>query len=235
MRAVILAGGKGTRLLPHTEYVPKPLVRVAENQTILDILIKQLAAQGFNHITLAVNHLADIIIEYIGDGSRWGIKIDYSRETEPLHTIGPITLIPDLPSDFLVVNGDVLTDVDYGSFLQEHSRQKYPISIAVKNREIGVEFGVVEFDENQMLTAFKEKPVHKVLVTMGVNCLSSDVINQIPRSTRYGFDDLMRDSISNGRQVHVHEHSGFWLDIGRPSDYQYVIENYDNIKKILKI
>lgn len=235
MRAIILAGGKGTRLLPHTERVPKPLVRIGEDQTILDILIQQLVVQGFSHITLAVNHLADMIINHVGNGSRWNAKIDYSRETEPLHTIGPITLITDLPSDFLVINGDTLTDMDYGSFLRDHVERDSDISIAFKNRDINIEFGVVEFNADGELTSFKEKPIHKVPVSIGINCMSRAAIEAIPPSTRYGFDDLMYDSLARHYRVHVHEHAGFWLDIGRPTDYMYAVENYGDIKKFLKI
>jgi len=235
MRAVILAGGKGTRLMPHTERVPKPLVEIGENQTILGVLLTQLASQGFTHITLAVNHLADMIAEYAGDGSKWGVKIDYSRETEPLHTIGPLTLIPDLPDDFLVINGDTLADINYGDFLREHIARKDPVTIAINKREMRHEFGVVEFDTNSKLTAFKEKPLHTVYVSIGVNCISRSVIEQIPPGSRYGFDDLLCDSLAHKHQVHVYEHTGFWLDIGRPADYMYVVENYDEIRTVLKI
>ena len=225
----------GTRLLPHTEKVPKPLVSIGGNSTILDTLIKQLVKQGFDHITLAINHMADLIIKHAGDGSNWGIKIDYSRETIPLHTIGPLTLIPDLPSDFLVINGDTLTDMDYGAFLREHVERKDVVSIAVKNREMKIEFGVIEFNKNRKLTGFKEKPIYKTLVSMGINCLSRGAIEKIPRGTRYGFDNLMYDNLAHKNPVHVHEHKGFWLDIGRPADYQYAVENYENIKELLKI
>jgi NDP-sugar pyrophosphorylase family protein len=235
MRAIILAGGKGTRLLPHTERVPKPLVSIGDDHTILDILIKQLVAQGFTHITIAVNHLADMIIDYVGDGSKWGVKIDYSREEKPLHTIGPITLIPDLPDNFLVINGDTLTDMEYGTFLKEHIERDNPISISVKNREINIEFGVVEFDADNKLTAFKEKPTHTTHVSIGVNCISRAAIEAVPKDTRYGFDDLLLDNLARHSPIYVNEHNGFWLDIGRPADYQYAIENYADIKKLLKI
>lgn len=235
MRAIILAGGKGTRLLPHTERVPKPLVTIGENLTILDVLIQQLVNQGFTHITLAVNHLAEMIIDYVGDGSRWGIKIDYSRETVPLHTIGPVTLIHDLPHNFLVINGDTLTDMEYGVFLKEHIERNDPITIAIKNREIKHEFGVVEFDSNNKLTSFSEKPVQQLPVSIGVNCVARSVIEKIPSGTRYGFDDLLRDSLSQHDQVHVYEHTGFWLDIGRPTDYMYAIENVEEIRGFLNI
>ena len=118
-RAIILAGGKGTRLKPYTVSLPKPLVPIGE-MPILEIIILQLARSGFDHITLTVNHLADIIRAFCGDGSKWGIKIDYSLEDKPLSTMGPLKLISDLPDNFLIMNGDVLTDLDFGQFYDEH-------------------------------------------------------------------------------------------------------------------
>ncbi len=235
MRAVILAGGKGTRLLPHTERVPKPLVSVGGGDTILDILIKQLVKFGFDHITIAVNHLAHMIIEHVGDGSKWGIKIDYSHEIVPLSTIGPLTLISDLPEDFLLVNGDTLADIDYGAFLREHIENKNRVTVCVGLKEIKTEFGVVKFNSNNELTKFKEKPTYSAHVAIGINCISRKVIDKIPRSTKYGFDDLLNNSIVNHELIHVHEHAKFWLDIGRPTDYQYAVENYESIKKLLGI
>ena len=118
-RAIILAGGKGTRLKPYTVSLPKPLVPIGE-MPILEIIILQLARSGFDHITLTVNHLADIIRAFCGDGSKWGIKIDYSLEDKPLSTMGPLKLISDLPDNFLIMNGDVLTDLDFGQLYDDH-------------------------------------------------------------------------------------------------------------------
>lgn len=234
MRAVILAGGKGTRLRPYTIAIPKPLVPIVDDMPILGVLIGQLKKQGFTHITLAVSHMADIIKSYAGDGSRWGIKIDYSLEVEPLHTTGALTLIPDLPEHFLVVNGDTLTDMDYGKFLQEHTTRNELLSVAIKKREVKIDFGVVEFDTDKYLTAFKEKPTSYSYVAMGANCFSKKIIDEnVPKKTWYGFDTLLADSLKNGTKVWMYEHEGFWIDIGRPEDYQYVVENSDLVRKFL--
>lgn len=234
MRAVILAGGKGTRLRPYTVAIPKPLVPLNDETPIMGVVIKQLKNCGFDHITVAVNHMADIVMAYAGNGSRWGVKVDYSREEKPLHTIGALTLVPDLPEHFLVINGDTLTDLNYGSFLREHMHHNSDISVAAKKREVKIDFGVLSFDEEgRHLTAFEEKPSHHSHVAMGVNAFSRRAIERLPRGEWYGFDDLMRESLAGGQKVRVHPHEGFWLDIGRPEDYHYAVENYDDIAKLL--
>jgi len=233
MRAIILAGGKGTRLRPYTAAIPKPLVPIGENEVVLDIIIRQLARAGFERITLAVSHFAGLIMAYFGDGSKWGVKIDYSLEEKPLHTIGALTLIKDLPENFLVMNGDTLTNIDYRAFFDEHVRRKNRISVTAKKREVKIDFGVLTFDKNHHLVAFDEKPTHHSHVAIGVNCLHRSVIDELPKDTHYGFDDLMEDTLRNNQKIWIHDFNGFWLDIGRPEDYQYVVENYDEIKKLL--
>lgn len=235
MRAVILAGGKGTRLHPYTEKIPKPLVSIGGGETILGIIMRQLSGRGFNHITLAVNHLAQSIIDYIGDGSKWRVRADYYIEQKPLGTIAPLTLIPDLPDNFLVVNGDTLTDLHYANFLSDHIRRQPEISVAVKRREVKTDFGVLTIDRNKKLVEFEEKPTRTSLVAMGVNCFSKKVIDRIPLDMAYGFDNLMHDSLARHKEVFVHEHENFWLDIGRPEDYHYAIEHYREIKEILEV
>lgn len=233
-RAIILAGGKGTRLKPYTDTIPKPLVPIAHETPILAVIIRQLAKQGFERVTLAVNHGADLIISHFGDGSAFGIPIDYVRETEPLHTIGPLTLVPDLPDHFLVLNGDTLTDLDYAAFLDEHRARGNDISVSAKARDVKIDFGVLSFDsESGALTSFEEKPTHQSYVAMGVNCFSRSVIESLPRGKWYGFDDLLHDSLMQGRKVWVRPHAGFWIDIGRPEDYRWVVEHYDEISPLL--
>ncbi|HXF28594.1 MAG TPA: nucleotidyltransferase family protein, partial [Chlamydiales bacterium] len=159
MRAILLAGGKGTRLKPYTTLIPKPLVPLGGEMAILEVVIKQLKKYGFTHITLAINHLANLIRAYIGDGSKWDMHIDYSLEEEPLGTIGPITLIQDLPENFLVMNGDILSDLDYRQFLLDHVERKSLVSVSTCNRESKIDFGVIKHDADGYLTEFQEKPV----------------------------------------------------------------------------
>lgn len=231
MRAIIMAGGKGRRLLPYTAVIPKPLVPIGGERAILDVVIHQLKRSGVDHITIAVNHFANFIMAYAGNGSKYGITIDYSVEEKPLHTIGPLTLIRDLPENFLVINGDTLSTVDYGKFYDEHVRRKNMISIVIKKREVKADFGIVEFDASGRLTAFKEKPTHYSHVSTGINCFHRSVIEKLEKGKWYGFDDLMRDNLARGEKVWVHNFDGLWFDIGRPEDYHHVNENYENLKK----
>lgn len=224
-RAVILAGGRGTRLKPYTLALPKPLVPVGETP-ILEIIVRQLSSQGFDHLTFAVNHQADIIRAYFGDGSRFGVKIDYSLEKIPLSTMGPLRLIKDLPSGFLVMNGDVLTDLDYGDLLARHEREGNLMSISASLREQLIDFGVLETGKDGKLVGFREKPRNRYLVSMGVYALSNRVLRYIPDDKPYGFDNLVLDLLRANEAVKVYPHEGYWLDIGRPDDYERAVEDF---------
>ncbi len=218
-RAIILAGGKGTRLKPYTVSLPKPLVPVGE-MPILEIIIRQLAKSGFDHITITVNHLAEIIRAFCGDGSKWGVKIDYSLENKPLSTMGPLKLIRDLPDNFLIMNGDVLTDLDFGKFYEEHVNEKNIFTISAYTREDKVDYGVLQTGENNKLIHFLEKPVNKYNVSMGVYMGSKEILDFIPENQFYGFDHLMLDLIKHDKPATVKVFSGYWMDIGRPDDYE---------------
>lgn len=230
MRAILLAGGLGTRLKPYTTLVPKPLVPIGGEVSIIEIVIRQLVRRGFTHVTIAVNHLAELIMAFLGDGSRWGVKVDYSVESEPLGTIGPLTLVPDLPEHFLVMNGDILTDFDYASFLRGHEARGNAVSVASFQRDTKIDFGVLEYDAEGRLTAFREKPVLRFDVSMGIYALSRLVIEGLPKGKKYGFDDLMLDSLRDGQTVHILPFQGLWLDVGRPDDYDTVNETYAELK-----
>jgi len=228
-RAVILSGGKGTRLRPYTVVLPKPLMPIGD-YPILEIIVRQLKQHGFTHITMAVNHQAEIIQAFFGNGSKWGIKIDYSLEDKALSTMAPLKLIKDLPGDFLVMNGDVLTDLNFSVFYQKHVENKNIFTISSYTREIKSEFGVLESNKSNLLIGFKEKPVSKYEVSMGVYMVSKEVVKYIPRNRAYGFDDLMLDLISRGENPILDKFRGYWLDIGRPDDYSLAIEEFEKMK-----
>lgn len=228
--AVIMAGGKGTRLRPYTMVLPKPLVPVGE-YPIMEIVIRQLAHNGFDRIIIAVNHQADLIESYFGDGSKFGITIEYSLETKPLSTMGPLKLMRNLPNHFIVMNSDVLTDVDYNHLLSEHIERNEIVTVSAYKRLQDVDFGVL-YEKNGILTGFEEKPKLDYLVSMGIYALSREVLDYIPADTFFGFDDLMRKLVSKNLRVSVKVHNGYWLDIGRPDDYQIATEQFECNKKM---
>lgn len=235
MRAIIMAGGKGTRLRPYTTLIPKPLVPLGGRFSILEIVLMQLAKSGFTHVTLAVNHLSHLIMTYFGDGSRLGLKIDYSLEEQELSTIGPLTLIDDLPENFLVMNGDILCDLDYRKFFDGHVRSSSGVSVSAFNRQVKIDFGVLEYDSSGYLTQFREKPSNDFSVSMGIYCINRSVIESLERGKPYGFDTLMMDSLKNNHQVKIEPFNGYWLDIGRPDDYEYADTNFSALAKKLGI
>jgi NDP-mannose synthase len=231
-RAVILAGGKGTRLRPYTVVLPKPLMPIGE-YPILEVIIRQLVHFGVEHITLAVNHQADLLKTYFGDGRKWGVRIDHSLETEPLGTMGPIRLISDLPEHFLVMNGDVLSDLDYRALHDTHVRSGAIFTISSRVRDQAVDYGVLDVNADRRLVGFREKPRLTYEVSMGVYVMSREIVSLIPEGRPYGFDTLMHDLIRSGGRVDVRRHEGYWLDIGRPDDYLQATEEFEKMKAAL--
>ena len=219
MRAVILAGGKGTRLMPYTTTIPKPLVPVGD-MAIMEIVVRQLQRCGFDHLTVAVNHGAQLIRAYFEDGRRWNIRMDYSMEDKPLSTIGPLRLIPDLPDHFLVMNGDVLTDLDFGAFYRSHVESGAIGTIATYQRDTKIDFGVLQYNgDRNRITGFVEKPIEHFSVSMGVYAFSRRIMEFVPEGMPFGFDHLMLKLIAERQDVRAHPFHGYWLDIGRPDDY----------------
>ncbi len=227
--AVILAGGKGTRLRPYTISMPKPLVPVGD-YPILEIIIRQLAQCEFQKIIITVNHQADMIKAYFGNGEKWGVDIEYSMENKPLGTMGPLKNIENLPDNFIVMNGDVLTDLDYKNFLEKHIEERNLFTISGYNREHKVDYGVLHVNDSGNLSAFEEKPVLNYTVSMGVYALSKRVIKYIPENEFYGFDNLMMDLMDKNEKVKIDIFEGYWLDIGRPSDYEKAIDDFESKK-----
>ena len=228
-RAIILAGGKGTRLRPYTISIPKPLVPIGDTP-ILEIIIKQLIKNGFSHITITLNHLSELIHAFFGDGSKYGIKIDYSHESKALSTMGPLTLVNDLPDNFLVMNGDVITDLNFDKFFGDHLKNDNIFTIASYIRNDKIEYGVLEKDENNKLIGFNEKPIYSFCVSMGIYAVSKRVLKYIPENKFFGFDDLMYKLIQEKEYASLYKHNGYWLDIGRPDDYEKALEDIKKLK-----
>lgn len=228
-RAIILAGGKGTRLHPYTVVFPKPLMPIGA-YPILEVVVRQLVRYGFSHITIAVNHQAELIRAFFGGGEKWGISIDYSLEDSPLGTIGPLRQIKDLPEDFLVMNGDILTDLDFAAFYEAHRASHSLFTISSYLRKQLLDYGLLKTDNHGYLIGFQEKPQKEYEVSMGIYMMNRKVIDIVPEGITYGFDSLMYDLLASKKKVAVRPFNGYWLDIGRSDDYVQAAKEFDSMK-----
>ena len=232
-RAVVLAGGLGTRLRPYTTVLPKPLMPVGD-RPILDIVVRQLKAAGFDRITISTGYLAELIEAFFGDGERYDIAIDYWREEDALGTVGALSMIEGLGDDnFLVMNGDVLTDLDYKALYDDHADGGDAATIATKNRDVQISLGVLMFEDESddtRLTGYVEKPKILYEASMGVYCFSPRVLEHIPRGERLDFPDLVLKLIEDGEKVRAWRSDDYWLDIGRHDDYEKAMDEFEQIK-----
>jgi NDP-sugar pyrophosphorylase family protein len=225
MQALILAGGKGTRLKPFTNAIPKPLVPVGD-LPILEIMLRQLQRNGVNRITLAVNHLARLIEAFFGDGSRLGLNIGYSLEDAPLGTAGPIRLLENLDDDFLVMNGDVLTTIDYTDLFARHKAEGAVATIATFQKEVKIDLGVLEV-KNQQFVNYIEKPTYYFTVSMGIYALNRRVLGYIPSNRPFDMPDLILALHKAGEKVSCYVGNYDWLDIGRMDDYETAVTLFE--------
>lgn len=233
MHVVIMAGGKGVRLRPYTTALPKPLVPIGDHHVVLEIVLRQLAARGFTRAILAINHLGSLIRAFVGDGSRFGLAVEYVEEQVALSTVGPLFGMRDrLPEHFLVMNGDVLTDLDYAGLLRAHTDSGAPLTVATYRRRIDIDFGVL-VAEGGRVVRFEEKPTLDYQVSMGVYGLSASTIAAYPEGLAFGFDQLIGDLIEQGRLPASHDFDGYWRDIGRPEDYDEVNLTFESVRSLL--
>ena len=231
--AVILAGGQGTRLRPYTSEIPKPLVPVGD-YPIIEILLRRLKESGVTDVRIAVNHLAHLITSALGDGGRFGLNVSYWPEEKPLSTIGPLALIENLPEEFLVVNGDILTDMDFSKLADHHRQQGVKLTVATCRREVTNDYGVLEVGSTGLVTGFREKPSFSFTVSAGVYVFSRDVLAYVPRGERFGFDQLMHTLIDRGEAVATYPFEGYWLDVGRIDDYEQANRDIERIRELLE-
>jgi NDP-sugar pyrophosphorylase family protein len=231
-RAIILAGGQGTRLRPYTTVLPKPLMPVGD-RPILDVVVRQLHRHSFEQITIATGHLAELIEAFFGDGSRYDIPIDYYREDEPLGTVGALAMIDGLDEDFLVMNGDILTDMDYRAFLDHHVASGATATIATTHREVQISLGVLKFGDSEdptRLTGYDEKPTVDYEASMGVYIFSPQVREHIEAGKALDFPDLVLRLIAAREEVRAWPSTDYWLDIGRHEDYEQAIEEFEHVR-----
>jgi NDP-sugar pyrophosphorylase family protein len=219
MKAVIQSGGKGMRLRPYTTILPKPLMPVGA-KPVLELLLKWLRRNGIHEVYVTTGYLGHLIRSFCGNGRQWDLHIVYTEEPEPLGTVGALSLLRDeLDSTFLVLNGDLLTDLSLNAFVSGHREHGCALTIATVEKDIRMDFGVIE-SSNGRVARFREKPHLRHLVSMGVYCMEPEMIDHIPLGIPFGFDDLMFRMLDLGIPVSTFLHSGFWLDIGRPEDFQ---------------
>jgi len=217
LKAVIQAGGRGTRLAPYSTVLPKALMPVGE-ETVIDHLLNQLRDAGVGEVMITVSKFGPLIRSYCGDGSRWGLEIDYVTEDVPLGTIGALNLLRDrLDGPFFVANSDVYTDLELKDLLAAHTSGDSDVTVVVTRQRVDIAYGVLDHEAGR-LRQFREKPSQEYSVSTGIYCMSPGVYEFIPPTGAFGFDRLMRAMLDRGAPVGVHEHLGSWIDIGRVED-----------------
>lgn len=235
VKAVIVAGGKGTRLKPYTAVFPKPLMPIG-NKPIIEIIVRQLKVQNFKEIIILTGHLGELIMAFLGDGSKYGVHITYSKEEHPLGTVGGLSLIKqELDDTFLTINGDTLTTMNYSDLVHYHKRNRAIATIALRKRELTVDFGVVKLDGSNEVKDYVEKPTLTNMVSIGVNAFSPEVLEFIEVNRYLDFPNLVQNLIAAGRPVKGYVFNDYWLDIGRPDDYERANMDVEKLNGMLGI
>lgn len=231
MKAVILAGGEGTRLRPLTYAVPKPLLPIGR-KPILEIIIEQLKKSGFVDIIITVEYKAELIEAYFRDGSSFGVKITYSHERGPSGTAGPLKLLePLLDEPFVVMNGDLLTKLDFGTMYQFHLEKSAELTVGMINYPLKIPYGLIEM-KNGKIIKIREKPDLNYNINSGIYVISSTALDAIPKGEFFDMPDLIQSLIDQKRRVEVYHIKEYWRDIGRMEDYQEVNSEIAEIAEI---
>jgi len=229
MKAVILAGGKGTRLAPYTRVFPKPMLPIGD-KTILEILLLQLKRAGVDEVILTVGHLAGLMRAFFADGSQYGLKIGYGYEPNPLGTAGPLAQVSGLEETFIVTNGDVLTTLDIADLLRFHKEHGGVATIASHHRKVHIDLGVIETTYDHLITDYVEKPTIDYLVSMGIYVFEPEVLAYIPKGEYLDFPVLVKKLLADGKPVAAYPFEGYWQDLGRPDDYEQAVEDFDEMR-----
>lgn len=232
-RAVIMAGGKGSRLAPYTTVLPKPLLPVGD-RSILDVVLRQLAGAGLTDVTIAVGHLAHLVRAVVGDGSRHGARVEYHAEDEPLGTAGSLARIDRLERTFLAMNGDILTTLDPRRLIAAHADAGNAMTIASHRRAVRADYGVLELDgrragETRLLTGYREKPETAVVVSMGIYVLEPRALAHVAVGRAFDIPELVLALLAAGEPVGSYLYDGYWLDVGRHDDYQLAIADFEEL------
>jgi NDP-sugar pyrophosphorylase family protein len=227
MKAVVLAGGLGRRLMPYTTILPKPLMPIGD-RPVLEIVLQYLKINGVDDVTICIGHLGQLIRAFFDDGSKLGLCIRYSEEDTALGTAGPLDLIRDeIAETILVMNGDILTDIDLSAFLRFHREQGNIATVALVERHVPIDFGIVNVDPENRITGWDEKPKLDYLVSTGLYLLDPKALDYLPKKAFFNIPDLILALRAGGERVGAFRHQGYWLDIGRPDDYEQACRDYD--------
>lgn len=230
MKAVVLAGGKGTRLAPYTYILPKPMMPIGDH-AILEVLLGQISRAGIKEVTLAVGHLAGLMESYFKDGSQYDLKIAYAHETKPLGTAGPLALIEGLTDTFLVCNGDILTLLDINQLVNFHKDQKALCTIASHQRTHKINLGVIEHEiDSKWVSGYIEKPSLNFLVSMGMYVFEPGVLDFIPKGEYFDFPTLVNTLLTANEKVACYPYDGYWRDLGNPEDFTEANEDFESMR-----
>lgn len=229
MKAVVLAGGKGTRLAPYTKILPKPLMPIGD-MPILEVILRQMKTAGIGKVILTVGHLSELLRAFFQEGHQWGLQIEYSYEKSPLGTAGPLALINDLDDAFLVSNGDVLTTMHFRDLINFHKENQATATIAVHHRKVKIDLGVIQWDGSPKINGYIEKPSYDYCVSMGIYVFEPRILEYIPRGQYLDFPDLVLKLIAAGEKVIGYEYEGYWQDLGRPDDYETATQDFEKMR-----
>jgi NDP-sugar pyrophosphorylase family protein len=230
MKAVILAGGKGSRLAPYTKILPKPLMPIGD-MPILEILLRQMKRAGVDEVVLTVGHLAELLRAFFQDGQRFGLKITYSYEDCPLGTAGPISLVKGLDDTFLVSNGDLLTTLDIRALVDFHHHNGAAITIASHVRNVKIDLGIIHKNGNNEIVGYTEKPTLEYLVSMGMYVFEPRILPYIGYNRYMDFPDLVVTLIKAGERVLSYPFDGYWMDLGRIDDYEIALRDFEQYRE----
>lgn len=222
--AVVLAGGLGMRLRPYTMNIPKPLLPLGDQAT-MEIVLQQLAGQGFERVIITLGHMPQLVEALLGNGHRFGLHIEYVVETEPLGTAGSLNLVEDLDETFLVMNGDLLTTIDYGKVVESQQSAEHSATVVLARREVPIDYGVVYVDQQGYLERYEEKPVLHHYVSTGIYALDRSAVSRVPQG-RFDMPDLITDLVAANEQVRCYITDEYWQDIGRFEDYQHASADF---------
>ena len=230
MKAIILAGGLGQRLKPFTEILPKPLLPIDGEQTVLEIQISRLKKHGFTDIYIATNYMAEMIESYMGNGTKYGVNLTFSKEPIPLGTCGPIGLLQNTLTDpFLVMNGDIITNLNFSKFYDFGIEADSKLVVCTKELTQPFDFGNV-ITRNNKIISIEEKPNLKFIVVAGIYVMKPSIFQYLPNNKYFGFDDLMKIMLSKSDPISSYLMDDYWIDVGRYEDFDQARKDIKQLK-----